>query len=178
MTGLVHIYCGAGKGKTSAAAGAAIRAAGRGIPVTIARFLKHDDSGEVAVLSLIPEITLIPCSRTFGFSWTLDQQQKEEAGNYYGRMLQDAFCMAGQTAVSSKQGLLVLDEALGACSLGFLKEEELIRLLKERPPELEVILTGRNPSKALLDQADYITEMTMVRHPYEKGIGARRGIEY
>ena len=74
--------------------------------------------------------------------------------------------------------LLILDEAIGACSQGFIEEDRLIGLLRSRPRSLEVILTGRNPSQALLDEADYVTEMVMVRHPYEKGIKARKGIEY
>ena len=74
--------------------------------------------------------------------------------------------------------LLVMDEAIGACRQGFICEERLLELLRTRPASLEVILTGRGPSEALLNAADYVTEMTLRRHPYERGIGAREGIEY
>lgn len=74
--------------------------------------------------------------------------------------------------------MLILDEAVGACSLGFIKEERLLELIGVKPEKLEVILTGRNPSKELLAAADYVTEMVMRAHPYTRGIPARKGIEY
>ena len=144
--GLVHIYCGDGKGKTTASVGAAVRAAGSGKKVVIKRFLKNDHSGEVEVLKQIPGITVLPCTRQFGFSWKMSSQEKEEA--------------------------------VGACSLGFIKEERLLELIGCKPEKLEVILTGRNPSKELLAAADYVTEMVMRAHPYTRGIPARKGIEY
>lgn len=196
--GLVHIYCGDGKGKTTAAMGAAVRAAGRGWRVLIARFLKTEDSGEVAGLSGIPGVTLIPCGRSFGFSWDMSGEQKQEARAYYTRYFIRAWeTAAGPDGGSAEGGsadgggvdaagpdgggpcdMLVLDEAVAACNLGFLDEARLIRALEARPSHLEVIITGRGPSEALMAQADYITEMVMRRHPYEKGIGAREGIEY
>ena len=155
-TGLVQIYCGDGKGKTTAAIGAAVRAAGRGYRVLVARLLKTDDSGEVNGLVHIPGITVLPCDQNFGFSWN----------------------MALGAGGEEPYDMLVLDEAIGACNLGFVDESGLIKALKEKPASLEVILTGRCPSEALQEQADYITEMVMRRHPYERGIGAREGIEY
>ena len=151
MKGLIHIYCGDGKGKTTAAIGLAVRAAGRGKRVVIARFLKNDDSGEVGVLERVPGITLIPCRKSFGFTWN----SREKGAD-----------------------LLVLDEALGACSAGMIREERLLKLLDEKPEGLEVVLTGRSPSEELLARGDYVTRMEAVRHPYEKGIGARAGVEY
>ena len=79
---LVHIYCGDGKGKTSAAVGMAVRAAGRGLKVVMVRFLKSDDSGEVAVLGHIPGITVIPCERTFGFVSSMDRETREQAARW------------------------------------------------------------------------------------------------
>ena len=155
-TGLVQIYCGDGKGKTTAAIGAAVRAAGRGYRVLVARLLKTDDSGEVTGLSHVPGITVLPCGRNFGLSWNM--ALGADGGEPYD--------------------MLVLDEAIGACNLGFVDEAGLVKALKEKPAALEVILTGRCPSEALRDQADYITEMVMRRHPYERGVGAREGIEY
>lgn len=78
-TGLIHIYCGDGKGKTTAAIGAAIRAAGRGFRVLVLRLLKTDDSGEVNAIQNIPEIHVLPCVRSFGFSWNMTPEQKEKA---------------------------------------------------------------------------------------------------
>lgn len=172
--GLVHIYCGDGKGKTTASVGAAVRAAGSGKKVVIKRFLKNDQSGEVEVLKKIPEITLLPCTRQFGFSWKMSPQEREEAKTYYNEELEKAWKMA----LDQDSDMLILDEAVGACSLGFINEERLLVLISSKPEKLEVILTGRNPSKALLASADYVTEMVMRAHPYTRGIPARKGIEY
>lgn len=189
MRGLIHIYCGDGKGKTTAALGLALRAVGRGKRVVIARFLKNDDSGEIGPLSRLGGVTLIPCRRSFGFTWNMTPEERAEAAAYYGGLLEEAWRLAGPMAISgadtdhpaaSRRGadLLILDEALGACSQGMIAEKRLLELLDERPEELEVVLTGRNPSEALLARGDYVTRMDAVRHPYERGIGAREGIEY
>ena len=177
-TGLVQIYCGDGKGKTTAAIGAAVRAAGRGYRVLVARLLKTDDSGEVNGLVHIPGITVLPCDQNFGFSWNMTQSQRKAAALYYDHCLLTARNMALGAGGEEPYDMLVLDEAIGACNLGFVDESGLIKALKEKPASLEVILTGRCPSEALQEQADYITEMVMRRHPYERGIGAREGIEY
>ena len=172
--GLVHIYCGNGKGKTTASVGAAVRAAGNGKTVLIKRFLKNDHSGEVEALKQIPGITVLPCTRQCGFSWKMKQEEKEEAKEYYGKELEKAWKMA----LDQEIDMLVLDEAVGACTLGFIEEERLLELIGSKPEKLEVILTGRNPSETLLAAADYVTEMVMRAHPYTSGIPARKGIEY
>lgn len=179
-TGLIHIYCGDGKGKTTAAVGAAVRAAGRGFRVLVLRLLKTEDSGEVKSLQKIPGIQVLPCLRAFGFSWNMTPEQKAEAAVYYSEQLETAWKMALERDENGKPvfDLLILDEAIGACRQGFICEERLLELLKKRPASLEIILTGRGPSEALLNTADYVTEMALCRHPYEKGIGARKGIEY
>lgn len=177
-TGLVHIYCGDGKGKTTAAMGAAVRAAGRGRRVLVARFLKTEDSGEVKGLAHVPGVDLLPCHRNFGFSWEMSPVQREEAAVYYSHYFNLAWNRAAGESGGDAYDMLVLDEVIAACNLGFVDEAGLISALKIKPPYLEVIMTGRAPSGALADQADYITEMVMRRHPYEKGIGAREGIEY
>lgn len=175
--GLIHLYFGDGKGKTTAALGLALRAAGRGRSVWLARFMKHDDSGELEALRTVRGIRVLPCKRSFGFSWTLTQEEREEAAACYEALLEQAWEEA-ERGMTSSGGLLILDEAVGTCALGFLREERLLTLLAERPDGLEVVLTGRNPSEALLAAADYATEMVMRRHPYERGIRARKGIEY
>ena len=140
--------------------------------MVIARFLKTDDSGEVISLPQIKGITLLPCEKSFGFSWNMSDKQRREAGAYYSGLLEKAWKLAAGC------DLLILDEIAGACAQGFVEEAHLLKLLEEKPPELEVILTGRTSSESLMACADYITEMVMRRHPYEKGIPAREGIEY
>lgn len=114
---LVHIYCGDGKGKTSAAVGMAVRAAGRGLKVVMVRFLKSDDSGEVAVLGHIPGITVIPCERTFGFVSAMDRETREQAA----RWNLEQFFRAVELA--ERADLLILDEIMAAMTYGMVPEE-------------------------------------------------------
>lgn len=172
MPGLIHIYCGDGKGKTTAAMGLAVRCAGSGRKVLILQFLKDGKSSEFTSLSHLPNIEVIPQTKTFGFTWTLTPEERAEAAAYYSGLLEQAFRRAGDF------DLLILDEALGACTTGMVDESRLLSLLDGRPEPLEVVLTGRDPSQALQDRADYVTEMKMVKHPFENGISAREGIEY
>ena len=108
MSGLIHIYCGDGKGKTTAAMGLAIRAAGSGRRVLILQFLKDGRSSEFASLAHVPNIEVIPQTRRFGFTWTLSEEEKAQARDYNSALLEDAFARAGDF------DLLVLDEAVGA----------------------------------------------------------------
>lgn len=172
MSGLIHIYCGDGKGKTTAAMGLAVRCAGSGRKVLLLQFLKDGKSSEFASLAHVPNIEAVPQKRTFGFSWTLSEEEKREARDYYSGLLEDAFRRSGAF------DLLALDEAMSACATGMIDEGRLLELLAGKPAELEVVLTGRDPSQALVDAADYVTEMRKVKHPYERGIAARKGIEY
>lgn len=174
MRGCVHIYCGDGKGKTSSAVGLAVRASGRGKKVLIVRFLKTEDSGEVEVLRKIPGITVTPCDRTFGFVFRMNEEQKREAGAYF----QSRFENAVKTAVEDGVDLLVLDEILASCNYGMVREDDVAEFLRNRPAEMEVVLTGRDTSDRLIALADYVSEIKMVKHPYTQGIGAREGIEY
>lgn len=172
--GLIHIYCGDGKGKTTAALGLALRAAGREKRVLIVRFLKTEDSGEVPILKRIPRIALIPCEKTFGFLSSMSEEAKKEAAEWYGTLLERTISMA----VENTWDVLVMDEAVTACQKGMIEERRLVQFLKEKPDRLEVVLTGRDPSDRLLSEADYISYIQAVRHPYKKGVKARKGIEY
>ena len=118
--GLVHIYCGNGKGKTTASVGAAVRAAGNGKTVLIKRFLKNDHSGEVEVLKQIPGITVLPCTRQFGFSWKMSSQEKEEAKEYYGEELEKAW----KTAWGQDADMLIILTAVEKVAVNFGKENE------------------------------------------------------
>ena len=172
--GLVHIYCGDGKGKTSAAVGLAVRAAGRGMKVLVVRFLKTENSGEVEVLRSIPGITVTPCDRAFGFVFRMNEEQKAEAAEYY----QKRFETAGKEAESGNYDLLILDEILASCNYGMVQDQSVLEFLHTKPAGLEVVLTGRDPSEKMVEQADYVSEIHMVKHPYQKGISARKGIEF
>lgn len=174
MRGCVHIYCGDGKGKTTAATGLAVRGAGRDLRVLIARFLKTEDSGEVAVLRSIPQITVLPCEKTFGFYFQMSEEQKMEAAEYYRGLLE----LAWERAAKEDFHMLILDEIMAACSCHLVEEKRLLEHLDKKPDGMEVVLTGRDPSKALQERADYISEIRKIKHPYESGLSARVGIEY
>lgn len=174
MSGCIHIYCGDGKGKTSAAAGLAVRAAGRGLDVLFVRFLKTEDSGEVAALRQIPGIAVTPCDRAFGFVSRMQEAEKQEAAAYYQKRLDEA-CLE---AAAGKWDVLVLDEIMACCQYGMVSEETLTAFLEGKPEGLEVVLTGRNPSERLVNLADYVSEIQMKKHPFTKGVPAREGIEY
>jgi cob(I)alamin adenosyltransferase len=173
-SGCVHIYHGDGKGKTTAAIGLAMRAAGRGLRVRLLRLLKTDDSGEVDALKQIPGITVIPCERCFGFTFRMTPEVKEEAARYYTGMLRASL----QAAKEGECDLLIVDEYMAAAAAGLVPEQELLDFLDHRPEQLEVVLTGRDPSDELKRRADYISEVRMEKHPYTRGLAAREGIEY
>ena len=170
--GRIHIYCGDGKGKTTAAMGLAVRAAGRGKRVLISRFLKTEASGEVPILREIPGIQVMPCKKSFGFTFQMSPEEKIQAGAYYTEQLKEACALTGEA------DLLILDEIFGVCQSGLVDHGLVDEFLAKKPEGLEVVLTGRGPWEEVLSQADYITEMKAVRHPFENGIGARKGIEY
>lgn len=172
--GYIHIYCGDGKGKTTAALGLALRAAGRNKKVLIARFLKTDDSGEVTALAQVTGVKVLPCVKTFGFYFQMTGQQKKEAKEYYEEQFQKAWLQA----VEGSYDMLILDEIMAACSYDLVSEQTLIQYLQKKTEGLEVVMTGRNPSESLLHMADYVSEIQKRKHPFDDGIGAREGIEY
>lgn len=171
--GLIHIYEGDGKGKTTAAVGLSIRYAGNGGQVVYTQFLKRNDSGELNILEQIENICLIRCSKNFGFTFRMTEEQKKEAAEYYNAHLKKVLEKAGELS----QGLLVLDEVLDAYNSNMIDHQMLLQFLKEKPEGLEVVLTGRNPSEELLVLADYVTFMEKRKHPYDEGITARCGVE-
>ena len=170
--GLIHIYCGDGKGKTTAAVGLSVRAAGCGRKVVFAQFFKDGSSGECCVLEKLPNITFLRPEKSFGFFWTLSEEEKAQARAFYTTHLEKAVELAQDA------DLLVLDEAMSACAHGVIDEGQVLAFLGEKPEKLEVVLTGRDPSQAMQDAADYITEMRKIKHPFDRGIGARKGVEF
>lgn len=172
MKGLIHLYCGDGKGKTSAAAGLALRAAGAGRKVLFTQFLKDGSSSEIGVLKKIENISALLCEKPYGFYANMTAQERIAAKEDYSKLLFEALRQ------SADFDLLVLDEVIPACNRGVVEETKLADFLKTKPEHLEVVLTGRDPSEKLAALADYITEMKKIRHPYDKGIAARQGIEF
>ena len=173
MTGLIHLYCGGGKGKTTAAVGLTVRCAGRGNKVVFAQFLKDGTSGECRVLAKLG-VTVLAANPVGKFSFRMTEEEKAETAAALGR----TFDAATGFAVRERATLLVLDEVCAAVNCGFLPEKTLTEFLESRPDSLEVVLTGRDPSENLQVHADYITEMKKRRHPFDEGVAAREGIEF
>lgn len=172
--GLVHLYCGDGKGKTTCAMGLALRAVGRGKTVVIAQFLKSEDSGERIALSGLKGVTLLKLPDRMKFSFAMDEGERRQAAQRFLELMEQA-----ERAVRAGQGqLVVLDEVCAAVSSGLLPLERVTAFLDGRPAETEVVLTGRKPAPELMARADYVTEMRKVAHPYDSGVDARLGIEY
>lgn len=172
MPGLVHIYCGEGKGKTTAAVGLAVRAAGAGKQVVFTQFFKDGSSSEIAVLRQIPHIRVMHCRTVPGFWRRMDDAQKARAAADYSRLFAEV------REAAEDADLLILDEIVSACNHGAVPENAVTDFLLEKPEKLEVVLTGRSPSRAMLELADYVTEMRKEKHPFDRGIPGRRGIEF
>ena len=166
----IHIYCGDGKGKTSAASGLALRMAGRGGKVLIARFLKNDNSGELKSLSYVPHIDIMPVEMTFGFYFNMTEEEKIRAREYYSTLL------IKTVEKSAGYDLVILDEIMAVYNFGLINPEMLVEFLEKKP--CEIVLTGRNPDEKLISYADYVSEIKKIKHPYDKGVKAREGIEY
>ena len=172
--GLIHIYCGDGKGKTSAAIGLAVRAAGSGLKVLFTRFLKNESSGELAILDDISQIKVLHLEKSYGFFKNLSEEEKEEVRETYLQLWR----AIELEILTGEYDVLVIDEFMAAYRYDLIPKEEAIEFLEKKPKELEIVLTGRNPDEKLVELADYVSEIKKVKHPFDQGIYARKGIEY
>lgn len=173
--GLIQVYTGDGKGKTTAAIGQGVRAWGRGLRVYMIQFLKSSDTGELnAIKRLEPEFMVFRFEKERGFIWTLDEREIEELKDE----IKGAFEFAKKVASEKLCDVLILDEIMAAIGNGLLDEESVADLLESKPSGMEIIMTGRNVPDRIKDLADYVSEVVKVKHPFEKGIGARKGIEF
>ncbi|MHA1596397.1 MAG: cob(I)yrinic acid a,c-diamide adenosyltransferase [Candidatus Asgardarchaeia archaeon] len=170
--GLIHLYTGNGKGKTTASIGLGVRAAGQGLKVCMIEFLKgRKDLGEIKIKDRIPNFEIFQFGReNFVFKDKIKREDLEIARR--------GFDFAKKTIMGGDFDLVILDEVTLAVYFGLIELSSLIELLKSKPKHVEVVLTGRYADPALVEIADLVTEMREIKHPYRKGIGARRGIEY
>lgn len=170
--GLVQIYTGDGKGKTTAALGLALRAAGHGARVEIIQFMKGwKFYGELQALKHIPLITITQTGRP-DYIYKGHETEKDIAGTARGLEL------ARKLMTEDGCDLLILDEINVALDFGLISIDEVSELIKKKPEAMELVLTGRGASPRLFGQADLITEMREIKHPYRQGIHARKAIEY
>ena len=172
--GLVHLYTGEGKGKTTAAIGLAVRAAGAGRKVVFSQFMKGRKTSELNSLELIPGLTIVRSEKELGWLRRDDEEQCEMFTAVHNEILDKIteFMQAGECDV------LIMDEVTYPYNYGLIDKKRLEELIDNKPSGTEIVMTGRNADELLADRADYITYMEKIRHPYDKGIEAREGIEY
>lgn len=169
-----HIYYGDGKGKTTAAIGLAVRAAGSKMKVLFVQFLKTEFSGERHILSHTENVTLTFCPLELKFTFDMDDKEKAQAA----KIFKGIFDNAVTTALTEKYDMVVLDEVFEAINAHMLSESEVYEFITNAPSSMEIVMTGHNPPQKFMDCADYITEFKKIRHPYDRGITGRIGIEF
>lgn len=169
--GCVHIYCGDGKGKTTASTGLAVRCAGAGHKVLMYQFIKNNSSSEIESLAKLPGITRVDSIPMDKFTFMMTEEEKAELKIKNDAKLEELIELA------KSFDMIVLDEAVYAIGLNLLSEEKVLNWLREKPKHLEVVLTGRNPSEDLCDAADYVSEIRKIKHPFDIGLSSRVGIE-
>lgn len=172
-TGLIHLYSGDGKGKTTTGMGLCVRAAGYGYKVLIYQFMKNNSTSERSAMKHIPGITFVDGLEHEKFSFLLTPQEKEERRAFYNRQLEKVTELARR----ENYDVLFLDEAVYAIVAGLLDEDALLAFLRTKPDQLEVILTGQNPGPRLCAICDYHSEIRKLKHPFDHNQPARPGIE-
>jgi cob(I)alamin adenosyltransferase len=173
--GCIQVYTGNGKGKTTAAVGLAVRAAGNGFKVNMVQFLKSGATGELEIAKkLAPNFEIFRFEKKRGFFWTLNDEQKLELK----KEIQEAYSFCCKVLKEKQCDILIMDEIMGALSNNLVSIEQLLELIAMKPEDMELILTGRNVPQEIIDKADLVTEMKDIKHYFEQGVPARKGIEY
>ncbi len=170
MKGYIQVYTGNGKGKTTAAIGLAIRAAGAGMKVFFAQFLKKGEYSEHKALSRFSDLIKV---KQYGRGHLLSGKPEEEDI----RLAKEGLKEVKKIMSSGEYDVVILDEANVAVHFGLLSEDDLLELIRSKPSEVELVITGRYAKKRIIDEADLVTEMKEVKHYYKKGVLARKGIE-
>lgn len=173
--GLVQVYTGEGKGKTTAAIGEALRARGRGYKVLLVQFLKgKKGSGEISALEELG-VKVICKGKDLGLSLNrIGEKERRRVRGEWSNFLDKI----NEEVLAEDYDLLILDEANVACHHGLIDENKLLQFIKEKPDSLEIILTGRYASPRLIKTAHLVSEVQKIKHPYDEGIKARKGIEF
>ena len=173
IEGLVHLYVGDGKGKTTAAMGLAMRALGAGKKVLVVQFLKGRETSELTILKRLG-IEVIRTHEVKKFTNQMNEEELKIARDNCTSCINSA----KDALASGDYGLIVLDEVVDAVNTKLVDSNVLIDALSNRATTTEVVMTGRNPGDEIIDAADYLTIMTALKHPYRRGVASRKGIEY
>jgi cob(I)alamin adenosyltransferase len=170
--GLVQIYTGNGKGKTSAAFGLALRASGRGLKVYIIQFIKGGfDYGELYIIDKLPNVTL----KAFGRGKFITTKPPEQEDI---KLAEEALRLTEKIVQSDEYDVVILDEINVALNLKLISLDRVLKLIKHKPEHTELVLTGRCAPEEIIEMADLVTEMREIKHPFNKGFAARKGVEY
>jgi len=170
--GLVQVYTGDGKGKTTAAFGLALRAIGRGLRVYVIQFIKGGfDYGELYVVDKLPNLKL----KAFGRGRFVTEKPPSDEDL---KLAEEAFQLAKEVVEGGEYDMVILDEINVALNLKLISLEKVLKIIKNKPKHVELILTGRYAPKEVIEAADLVTEMREVKHPFKDGYQARKGIEY
>jgi len=170
--GLVQVYTGNGKGKTSAAFGLALRAIGRGLKVYIIQFIKGGfDYGELYMIDKLPNLTLKAFGR--GKFVTAKPPEKEDI-----KLAEEALQLSEKVVTSGEYDVVILDEVSVALNLKLISLDDVLELIRAKPKHVELVLTGRSAPNEIIEVADLVTEMREIKHPFSKGFPARKGIEH
>ncbi len=167
---LVHIYCGDGKGKTTASCGLAVRALGAGMKVAFCQFFKDGSSAEVKSLTSFENLSYFKTDSRLPMFFRMTDAQKEIASKEFTELF--------EKVINQDCDLIVFDEIISAYNYNFFDKEMLIKMIKEKSAVTEIVMTGRNPSEELVDIADYVSEVKKIKHPFDNAIPARNGIEF
>lgn len=171
---MIHIYYGDGKGKTTAAIGLLIRSIGAGNKAIFAQFVKDNKSSEIEIIKELDGVMSFLPEKVYGFTWEMTKEEKEEAHNDYRAILKAII----EEVKKSRQAIVVLDELAIAAKYEIVKESEIREFIKELEDITEIVITGAKVPTFLMMMGDYITKMEKIKHPYDKGILARKGIEF
>lgn len=171
---MIHVYYGDGKGKTTAAVGLAARAAGNNMKVLFVQFLKTEFSGERHTLSHTENVTLTFCPLELKFTFEMDEKEKLQAA----KVFKGIFDSSVTTALTDRYDMVILDEIFDVINNEMISEAEVFEFVANAPVSMEIIMTGHNPPERFIEAADYVTEFKKIKHPYDKGITGRIGIEF
>lgn len=173
---MVHVYCGDGKGKTTAAVGLAVRALSNGYFVVFVQFLKSGRTGEVETLKTLNNVEIIRAEGPIKFTFQMNEKEREECLGLDNELLKRALSVF----LAHEKSMLILDESMGALSEGLLDFDELKEAVERwgHATNREIVLTGRDPSKEIVNLADYVSRIDKIKHPYDFGVNAREGIEF
>jgi len=171
--GLLQVYTGDGKGKTTAAFGLAFRALGRGFKVGVVQFMKTRATGEVLLAQTIDNFYINRIDTSPKFTWEMNEAELAALRI----IIRNGFAEVCKLVQDNAFDVLILDEFNHIIHQNFVSKEEVIALINSKPTTMEMVMTGRNAPDWLMEIADLVTEMKCVKHPFEKGIEARVGIE-